>query len=68
MADRREETGWECNGGGSGSGMGRDRRYAQMATRTNGNLQLTGVGRWGASPECDRELGLGQCLRINEGA
>ena len=30
--------------GGSGSGVGRDRRDGQMAMRINGNLE---VGRWG---------------------
>jgi hypothetical protein len=30
--------------------MGKDRRDGQMSMRINGNLQLTGVGIWGASP------------------
>jgi hypothetical protein len=33
----------------SGSGVGRNRREAQMAMRMDGNLQLMGVGWWRAS-------------------
>lgn len=32
--------------GGLGSVVGRDRRDGQLVMRMNGNLQLTGVGRW----------------------
>jgi hypothetical protein len=53
---------WE--GGGLGRGMrdlesyvGRDKKDGQMAMRMNGNLQLMGVGRWGASPGHGRNLG-----------
>jgi hypothetical protein len=35
---------------------GEDRRYGQMATRMNGNLQLMKLGRWGTSTGCDRDL------------
>ena len=42
----------------SGSSVGRDKRDGQMAMRMNGNLQLTGRGRYGASPGTDREPGI----------
>jgi hypothetical protein len=41
---------------GSGSGIWKDRRDGQMAMRRNANLQLTGVGRKGASSGRDRDL------------
>jgi hypothetical protein len=43
-----EEGNWEREGmGDSLSGVGKDRRDGQMAMRMNGNLQWTGVRRWG---------------------
>lgn len=42
---------------GSGSGVGKDRRDDWRAMKINGNLQLTGVKRWGTSPGEDRDLG-----------
>jgi hypothetical protein len=46
----------EWNGGGSESGVRRDKRDGQMTMRMNGNLQLVGVWRCRASSGHDREL------------
>jgi hypothetical protein len=54
-------------GGVSGSGVGRDRRDGQMAMRMNGNLQLVGVGRKGATRGHARDLKKGRHPRINGG-
>jgi hypothetical protein len=35
---------------GLGSGVGKDRREAQIVMKMNGNLQLLGVRRWGGIP------------------
>jgi hypothetical protein len=53
-----EEGKWEGEGMGKGMGcsgscVGKDRRDGKMAMKMNGNLQLTGVKRWGASPGQD---------------
>jgi hypothetical protein len=39
--------------GGKWGVQGKDRRYGHMAMKMNGNLQLMGVRRWGASPGLD---------------
>jgi len=36
--------------GGSGSGVGKDRKDVRMSTGMNGDLQLTEMRRWEASP------------------
>ena len=46
-ANEERELGGRGSGegnGSSGSGVGMETRDGQMATRMNGNLQLTGVG------------------------
>ena len=40
----------------SGSGIGKDRKGGWLATKMNGNLQLTGMRRWEAAPGQDRNL------------
>ena len=52
----RERTGGKGDGkemGDSGPGVGKDKRDGHMAMKMNGNLQLMGVRRWGASPGLD---------------
>jgi hypothetical protein len=44
-----------------------NRRYVQIAKRMNGNLEQVGVGMWGTSQGCDRDLGQGRHPRINGG-
>jgi hypothetical protein len=47
----------EVNGAGFRISCGDGQKDGQMAMRMNGNLQLTGVRRWGEFPGSDRELG-----------